>query len=382
MRAHDRTERVHRGMAALALGAWLLGPGTLPAAAQSGPPKIIHARVETRSAVSGLEAELRAFLAAQESPAWMGYAVPAIEGSHQSCCWNNSAGSGRPRDAMGCGRCALESRDGNGFTDSESNGGTARLEAPQEILVLLRAADHRVSKVRVFTPDCELDAGDLRVLWLIDVKPAESVAVLSTLVTAGAFDGGESRAPAHGALMAIAMHADPAADRALESFVAPSQPEKLRSQTSFWLGSARRAAGLRLLERMAKSDPSTKVRAQVAFAYSTSKEPAAVDDLIRMAKDDESGHVRGQALFWLAQKAGKRASGAIVEAIENDPDTAMKRSAVFALSQLPRDEGVPLLIQVARSNKNPDVRKQAFFWLGQTNDPRALAFFEEVLRSR
>jgi hypothetical protein len=40
---------------------------------------------------------------------------------------------------------------------------------------------------------------------------------------------------------------------------------------------------------------------------------------------------------------------------------------------------VPLLIQTARTNKNPVVRKQAMFWLGQSKDPRALAFFEEIL---
>ena len=58
----------------------------------------------------------------------------------------------------------------------------------------------------------------------------------------------------------------------------------------------------------------------------------------------------------------------------------MKKQAVFALSQLPRDEGIPLLIKLARSHTNPIVRKQAMFWLGQSNDPRALSFFEEVLR--
>jgi HEAT repeat protein len=52
---------------------------------------------------------------------------------------------------------------------------------------------------------------------------------------------------------------------------------------------------------------------------------------------------------------------------------------VFALSQLPKDEGVPKLIQVAENNRNPEVRKQAMFWLGQSQDPRALGFFEKVL---
>jgi hypothetical protein len=41
---------------------------------------------------------------------------------------------------------------------------------------------------------------------------------------------------------------------------------------------------------------------------------------------------------------------------------------------------VPLLIDTARKNRNPAVRKQAMFWLGQSNDARALAFFEEILQ--
>jgi HEAT repeat protein len=52
---------------------------------------------------------------------------------------------------------------------------------------------------------------------------------------------------------------------------------------------------------------------------------------------------------------------------------------VFALSQRPRDEGVPALIRIARENPDPELRKKAIFWLGQSDDPRALALFEELL---
>ncbi|HMJ60652.1 MAG TPA: HEAT repeat domain-containing protein, partial [Bryobacteraceae bacterium] len=104
-----------------------------------------------------------------------------------------------------------------------------------------------------------------------------------------------------------------------------------------------------------------------------------LDALIRLAKSDPSAHTRSQALFWLAQKAGQRASATIQNAIENDPDTGVKKRAVFALSQLPKDESVPKLIEIARNQKNREVQKQAFFWLGQAHDPRALAFFEQVL---
>ncbi len=90
--------------------------------------------------------------------------------------------------------------------------------------------------------------------------------------------------------------------------------------------------------------------------------------------------MRSEALFWLSQRAGARAMAAITDAIEHDPETQVKRQAVFALSQLPAAEGVPKLIEVARTNKNPAVRKQAMFWLGQSKDPRALSFFEQILK--
>jgi hypothetical protein len=105
-----------------------------------------------------------------------------------------------------------------------------------------------------------------------------------------------------------------------------------------------------------------------------------LNELLTIARDGATSQVKGNALFWLAQRAGQKAVGTITAAIENDPDTEVKKKAVFALSQLPKDEGVPLLIQQARTNKNAAVRKQAMFWLGQSKDPRALKFFEEILK--
>jgi hypothetical protein len=108
--------------------------------------------------------------------------------------------------------------------------------------------------------------------------------------------------------------------------------------------------------------------------------PEALDSLLRLAREAPDARLRGDALFWVAQRAGDRAAAAITDAIANDPETDVRKRAVFALSQLPAGEGVPRLIEVARTNRNPAVRKQAMFWLGQSKDPRALAFFEEILR--
>jgi HEAT repeat protein len=62
------------------------------------------------------------------------------------------------------------------------------------------------------------------------------------------------------------------------------------------------------------------------------------------------------------------------------PETDVKKLAVFALSQLPKEESVPQLIHVAITNTNLAIRKEAFFWLGQSQDARALAYLEEVLK--
>ena len=146
-----------------------------------------------------------------------------------------------------------------------------------------------------------------------------------------------------------------------------------------WLTGVPGAASVSYLEKLIASSGSDRHLDGALFAISQQEAPQGLDALIRLAKSDPSAHVRGQALFWLAQKAGQRASSAIQNAIENDPDTGVKKRAVFALSQLPKDEAVPKLIEIARTQKNREVQKQAFFWLGQTHDPRALAFFEQVL---
>ena len=356
----------------------IAGPAQQNAAPPARPsgvvPNIQNSRVNQQTTAGSLDSQLKSWTAQVTSPQWLGYTVPEVAGNRSVCCGN---GDWNGND---CGTCRLEKGDhGVNITGNDGNS-TVMLEGSREIAILFRAENHQITKIRVASTECTLDAGGLPFVWLTNVKPSESVALLSTFVR-GEGSGFKDDDDRHGhqALSAIALHADDSAEAALESFVRPDSAEELRKQTAFWLGEARGKTGFLALQKMAKSDPSTEVRSQVTFALSVSREPGAIDEMIRMAHDDESTHVRGQALFWIAQKAGKKAASAITNAIENDPDTEVKKKAVFALSQMPKDEGVPKLIDVAQSNRNPAVRKQAMFWLGQSNDPRALAFFEKVL---
>jgi HEAT repeat protein len=344
----------------------------LPLLAQQ--PRLANAKFETRSVTGGIERDFRSIVSAENGPAWIGYAVRAIPGDHQNCCFSSFEDGAGNRCCRGC---ALEgARAGNTVSAVP---GPVSLEAPGYIFVLFRIERRLVDRVRTYSTDCELDGGGLPFHWLTGVQPGESVALLSGFATQTEDESRGQDRRSQPAIAAIALHADPAADQALETFVTPGRPESLREQATFWLGSARGRRGFEVLRRIVTEDPSDRVREKAIFGLSVSKEPQAVPAMIETAKKDRSSRVRGQALFWLAHKAGQKAATAITEAIENDPDTEVKKKAVFALQQLPADEGVPLLIGVARSNKNPAVRKQAIFWLGQTNDPRALRFFEEVL---
>ena len=353
----------------------VLGVALLPAMARADQSQFVNAKLEVRAVSTDLQKTVGQIAAESPQPAWIAYDVPGSSTEDQTCCNYSEHNSSNI-----CGTCFLEEQRGNTYVHSDAQQNkTVELERRADVTILLREDHGRVMRIRIASANCTLDAGGLRVVWLTGAKPGESVAVLSQFVDTKSSHGDGENDLTNQAVMAIAQHADPSADRALASFVAPDQPARLREIAAFWLGAARGRSGLALLEKMAKTDPSEDIRAKVAFALYVSHEPEATDDIIRMAKDDESAHVRGQALFWLAQKAGQKASAAITGAIENDPDTEVKKKAVFALSQMPKDEGIPKLIEVAQSNKNPEVRKQAMFWLGESNDPRALAFFEKIL---
>lgn len=106
--------------------------------------------------------------------------------------------------------------------------------------------------------------------------------------------------------------------------------------------------------------------------------------LLKIARNaDVPRSTRNQSVFWLGNAAGEAATRGLNELVgDNSVDQEVREHAVFALSQRPREESVPALISLARTNKDPEIRKKALFWLGQSNDPRALDLFEELLTKK
>jgi hypothetical protein len=308
-------------------------------------PAIENAKTEVRAFAGSLAAQLAQLGA---GPFWAGYSEKSIPGRRGDWCCSNE----------GC--------------PGYANGAPVRLEGQTALVVLVRMESGAADQLRIVSPDCKLDAGGLPFFWIDKVPADASIAWLKTQIN--------GRHPDI-AISAIAMHDGAAADQALNELTSPGEPERVREKAAFWIGTSRGAPGIATLKRMMANDPSDKVREQVVFALSQSKDPAGITTVIETARTDRSPRVRQRALFWLAQKAGnKQAVDVIGNAVVNDSDRAVRESAVFALKQLPGDQGIPLLIDLAKNNADPNVRKKAIFWLGQSRDPRALEFFEQVLK--
>jgi HEAT repeat protein len=239
--------------------------------------------------------------------------------------------------------------------------------------VLVRIDRGAVDKIRFVGVGCKLDGGNLPFTWLTDVKDDDSVMWLSSVATAA-----DNKRLTDEALAAIAMQETAKATAALEGVASSANPLWLREKAGFWLGAGRGRDGFLALKKL-MHDPDPEFRKKLVFDLSINHDPEAVDELIRMAKSDADTQVREQAIFWVGQKASKKAVAMLKDTAENDPEVAVKKKAVFALSQLPKDQAIPELLHVAQTNADPSVRKDAIFWLGQTHDPRALAYFEQIL---
>ena len=155
-------------------------------------------------------------------------------------------------------------------------------------------------------------------------------------------------------------------------------PQETRKSAVFWAGQVGDATIVRDITPLIQ-DGDQEVAKSALFAISQQKNDDAARALIAAARDKNlPGEVRKSAVFWLGQSAGDRATEGLKSMI-SDENTEVKKSAVFALSQMKTDKSVDALIEIARTSKDREVRKSALFWLGQSNDPRAIRLFEEIL---
>ena len=271
--------------------AGILLAACLMPAAFGQPAALQNAQVQVRSAAGGLQAAMRTILAAQSAPAWVAYAVPAVAGQLSMCCYNSwQCYSG----------CSLEGRTSECATPPASTG-PIQLEGPKQVYIFYRVDRNQVDRVRVFSPDCAVDAGSLAFFWLNDVKPAESIAYLTTLAR-------DPDRRSESMLMAIAMHAAPEAIATLTDMARNGAATHRRSQALAWLArTARPQVSQPIIDEAIAKDSSTEVKRQAVFALSQIPHNDGVPRLIELARTTRDATVRKQAMFWLGRAKDDRA---------------------------------------------------------------------------
>jgi hypothetical protein len=204
------------------------------------------------------------------------------------------------------------------------------------------------------------------------VQPAQSVALLASWVS-------EREAGSSNAMGAIAMHADASADQALDGFAGAQQPLSIRQRAVSLLATERGHHGFEAVKNLISSDSDERVKERAVQSLGNSKDPGALDLLLDTARRNGSPKLRAQAIGALSRRPEPKILDTLKAAID-DPDVTVQRRAISTLNSLPDGDGIPLLIQVIKTTKNADVRKQAMNTLQGSHDPRALSFFEDVLR--
>jgi len=273
------------------------------AAAQQ--PRLINGRLDAQPAGSNLEAAFQRLVAAQADPAWIGYSVPVAAGSDRRFCCNGGNTWISDGIVITNGRlatCGLEPGDQSVRTSQGQplpNQGPIRLEGPETMLVLFRVDAKDVQRIRIYSPDCELDGGGRTIHWMDGVNPADSLKLLRTFVSTDKLRGS--------ALAAIAMHKDDLSVPALIELARRDPLTKVRGDALFWLGQKAGERAVGEISAAIDNDPETDVKKRAVFALSQLPKDEGVPLLIKVARTNQNPAVRKQAMFWLGQSKDPRA---------------------------------------------------------------------------
>ena len=266
-----------------------------PAPVDARQPPLTNGRIETRAVKGALDQEVRALAVGRTEPAWFGYAAPARDGDHHSCCWNGTGGDC-------CAGCRLEPGASGAVTVPVPAAGPVALEPPDTIFVLARLEGAAISRIRTFSPDCPLDLGGRTLYWLSGVSERDSVAWLS-----GFTANGSPNRLVDSALAALAMHRSPLALEHLLATARNGPTTHARGQALFWLAQRAGDEAIGAIADAIASDPETDVKRRAVFALSQLPKDQGVPLLIGVARTHANPAVRKQAMFWLGQSRDPRA---------------------------------------------------------------------------
>lgn len=301
------------------------------------------------------------------SDGWASWQVAKVAGAGEPCCYD----IGR----SGVDRIGCDLDGGNWSVSIGDKHANAKPVTTDMLTVYAHVAGGKVDKIRAYAATCPVNTR-LGLRPLAGVSAKDSIDWLERLAMATGAAKNLDDEP----VMALAFHADAAAESSLARMAAAGQSQERREAALFWLGQARGVAGIAIVERFARDDADEEIRRHALFVLSQAEEFDTYPKVLASAQNDHSGEVRSQALFWLAQMEDKRAGQDIVAVLHREQDAEVREQAVFALSQLPDGQNDAALIAIMRGDYPREIKQKALFWLGQSGSDSAMAFLDEVLR--
>jgi len=181
------------------------------------------------------------------------------------------------------------------------------------MVVMFRVVDREVERIRAFSEECELDAGGRQVAWLQDVRPAESIALLESLIGK---ETDRKDKVSKGAISAMGMHADPVAAAALVRLAREHGSPAIRGDAIFWVAQLAGEKAVGTITAAISNDPDTDVKKRAVFALSQLPKSEGVPLLIDVARQHANPAVRKQAMFWLGQSKDPRATEFFAEILK------------------------------------------------------------------
>lgn len=246
-------------------------------AAQQAP--VVNGQVTVQPAGAPFGPAFKSLVASEPNVAWIGYTIATSRDQQDTNCYGNSDIAPR-------------------------RSGTVKLEGSDRMIVMFRVAEKRVERLRFFSDGCQLDAGGLPVRWFDSVKPADSIALLESLIAADADKRDRIRGSA---LAALSLHAEPAATDTLIRLARNGTTPGLRGDALFWLAQRAGQKAAALITERIEQDPDTEVKRRAVFALSQLPKDEGVPLLINVARTNANPAVRKQAMFWLGQSKDPRA---------------------------------------------------------------------------
>src|SRR6266496_1922611 len=170
--------------------------------------RITNAKLRSEAASGGLADTINRLLRASPARVWAAWDVSMV-GRRHVCCFGTTDSA--ERSPCG-GRCYLESENRNsGFFDSDA-GDCIDHDTGDRLLLFARLEGGRLTRLRMFSQECALEAEGATVVWLTGVSGADSVAFLEPLVHESDLGRKPGKHSGEPALSALAMHEDAAAD--------------------------------------------------------------------------------------------------------------------------------------------------------------------------